>query len=331
MDAALEEKFQEIIQQGEKLLPEGGMEASGYNAKMQGQYLLWRKSCLEVIQKIGDSGTELRAKIINDEKGTYFYQSSAQFILDIVKQALVLGNGKVSSTPTEIPTEKPIEKQETSPPVEKPKETIVEKPIEKPKPVTESPKIVIKIPKPQETPKVQLRQETIKTEIPKEQPKQEPVKQEIPKPQIKQELTSQPKNISKQESTMNAQRVLVVTPANHQIQGQLASFLKEIGIEIVIYQRTENVSEELITFVESHTDVKFAFYLFTAAELNTMFELGYLVGKYGAGKVCCIYTKNAQLPKSMPGVSKKEITLKLEEVSLSLIKELKAAGYAVAI
>jgi predicted nucleotide-binding protein len=62
-----------------------------------------------------------------------------------------------------------------------------------------------------------------------------------------------------------------------------------------------------------------------------MFELGYLVGKVGANKVCCIYQKDVAVPKNIPGVQRKEIIVKLEEISFSLVKELKAAGYSVSI
>jgi hypothetical protein len=55
------------------------------------------------------------------------------------------------------------------------------------------------------------------------------------------------------------------------------------------------------------------------------------VGKVGANKVCCIYQKDVAVPKNIPGVQRKEIIVKLEEISFSLVKELKAAGYSVSI
>ncbi|MDD8018743.1 MAG: hypothetical protein PHP42_10255, partial [Bacteroidota bacterium] len=63
MDDHVVNRFQELIQQGEKLVPEGGLEFSGYNAKMQGNYLMWRKNCLDVLLKLGDKGTPFREKI----------------------------------------------------------------------------------------------------------------------------------------------------------------------------------------------------------------------------------------------------------------------------
>ena len=87
MEQQLLSRFQELIQQGEKLVPEGGLEFSGYNAKMQSQYLLWRKNCLDVLSKAGDKATPLREKITKDENGAYFYQNSAQLILDTIRQS----------------------------------------------------------------------------------------------------------------------------------------------------------------------------------------------------------------------------------------------------
>jgi predicted nucleotide-binding protein len=60
-----------------------------------------------------------------------------------------------------------------------------------------------------------------------------------------------------------------------------------------------------------------------------MFELGYLIGKVGSNRVCCIHHKDDAPPKGVPGISYKMIEVKLEEISFSLIKDLKAAGYTV--
>ena len=59
MDTSLIAKLQELLHQGDKLVPEGGLEFSGYNAKMQSQYLLWRKNCLDTLSKCGEKGMAL--------------------------------------------------------------------------------------------------------------------------------------------------------------------------------------------------------------------------------------------------------------------------------
>ena len=260
MDTSLTTKLQELIRQGEKLVPEGGLEFSGYNAKMQSQYLLWRKNCLESIGKCGEKGTALRAQLAGDENGAYFYQSSAQKVLDAAKEALKSAES-VAAPPPPPPAKPPTEPE------------------------------VKKAP--------------------------EPVKAEAQKPQ------------TSKAAIVPTNRVFVVSAANNPLQAQLVALLKELGIEASVYQRTGG-SDTLIANVEKQQIPQYAFYLVGADDIpSVMFELGYLVGKFGANRVCCVHQKDVQVPKSIAGVQRKEITVKLEEVSFSLIKELKAAGYSV--
>ena len=259
MDAPLISKLHELIQQGEKLVPEGGLEFSGYNAKMQSQYLLWRKNSLDGLSKCGEKGTTLRTQLASDENGTYFYQSSAQKVLDALKDAMKFGEGSSSAV---APAKKAVDG-------------------EKPK------------------------QEAAKIE-----PQKSPA---LPKP-----------------GPTQTNRVFVVSAANNPLLQQLTSLLKELGIDASVYQRTGGGSEALLTHVEKQLDTHYAFYLYGSDDIpSAMFELGYLVGKLGMNRVCFIYQKDAQVPKNIPGVQKKEIIVKLEEISFSLIKELKSAGYSV--
>ena len=261
MDTSLTTKLQELIRQGEKLAPEGGLEFSGYNAKMQSQYLLWRKNCLESIGKTGDKGAALRAQLAGDENGAYFYQSSAQKVLDAAKEAVKFADPVAAPPPPPPPAKHPTD------------------------------------------PEVKKAPEPVKAEAQKSQP---------------------PKAAS-----ISTNRVFVVSAANNPLMGQLVALLKELGIEASVYQRTGG-SDALISNVEKQQIPQYAFYLVGADDIpSVMFELGYLVGKFGANRVCCVHQKDVQVPKNIAGVQRKEITVKLEEVSFSLIKELKAAGYSV--
>jgi predicted nucleotide-binding protein len=259
MDASLVTKLQELIHQGDKLVPEGGLELSGYNAKIQSQYLLWRKNCLDTLSKCGEKGTALRSQLTNDENGAYFYQTSAQRVHDALKEALK--SAGVIPAPATTPT--------------------VAKPVTEP----EKPKIV-------------------------EPPRPSPPKSILP----------------------SANPALIVSAANNPLLSQLASLLKELGIEALVYQRTGGGSDALLAYVEKQSTTHYAFYLIGSDDIpSAMFELGYLVGKIGANKVCCIYQKDVAVPKNISGVQRKEIIVKLEEISFSLVKELKAAGYSVSI
>lgn len=274
MEQQLLTKFQELIQQGEKLVPEGGLEFSGYNAKMQSQYLLWRKNCLDAITKAGEKAMPLREKITKDENGAYFYQNSAQLILEMLKQSLpmVESETKKNSPPPSVP--KATAKTESAPPKQAPAAPPA--------------------------------------------PKQEVPKHETPKP------TPPP-------AVVNSKEVFIISSAETELQNQLTAFLKEIGIDPIVFKRGSSL-DAFIAFPDKHSNVKYAFYLFTADDVQTaMFELGYLIGKIGTSHIVCIHKKEDAPPKGIPGIAYKEIVVKLEEISFGLIKDLKAAGFSVSI
>jgi predicted nucleotide-binding protein len=63
------------------------------------------------------------------------------------------------------------------------------------------------------------------------------------------------------------------------------------------------------------------------ARQNVVFESGYLVGRLGRERVCCIYRKGTILPSDINGLLYKEVSTSIEEIGWSLVRELKAAGY----
>jgi len=105
-------RYEELIESGEKLVPLGGFEFSGYNARMQPTYSNWRKASLEALELSGPVGVPYKNKIINDSNGTYFYQSSAQLILNSLKELYE----KIKATPALITTAEypPSEAQPTT-------------------------------------------------------------------------------------------------------------------------------------------------------------------------------------------------------------------------
>ena len=283
MEQQLFLKLQELLGQGEKLVPEGGLEFSGYNAKMQSQYLLWRKNCIDTLTKIGEPIIPLRDKITKDENGAYFYQNSAQLIVDSLKKSIAVlepemkRNAKPAATNVKPSLEGKESKMEPA----------------KPQPKTQAP---------------------VKTE-----PK--PVAQNQPSPAPKQQNT--PAAASKE--------VFVLSSSETELQNQLISFLKEIGIDAIVFQR-ESAPDAFVSFIDKNPKVKYAYYMFNVEDVNNaMFELGYLVGKVGTGHVCCVHKKEDAPPKGIPGILYKEIVVKLDEISFGLMKDLKAAGFAVTI
>jgi hypothetical protein len=79
------QKIEELVNQGQQLVPLGGFEFSGYNARLQNKYLEWRKACLETLELSGPIGFPYKNKILGDANGGYFFQASAQLILNQVK------------------------------------------------------------------------------------------------------------------------------------------------------------------------------------------------------------------------------------------------------
>ncbi|MFA5832678.1 MAG: TIR domain-containing protein [Bacteroidota bacterium] len=286
MDQQTVTKLQELIQQGEKLAPEGGHEFSGYNAKMQSQYLMWRKSCLDTITKIGEKATPFREKITKDENGAYFYQNSAQLILETVKLSLPVAEAEYKKNTAQAPPPKPA-------------------------PVAAAP------PKPEPA-------------VPKAVP--QPVPAATPKPEPPKAAPASPAAaapVAQPVTSSSSKQVLVLSSSTSELQNQLTNLLKEMGIEGIMFQRG-TAPDAIVGFLEQYPTVKYAYYLYNPDDINSaMFELGYLIGKVGSHRVCCIHKKDDAPPKGIPGIIYKEIVVKLEEISFSLIKDLKAAGYTV--
>ena len=77
--------FEQLLQQGIQLVPLGGFEVSGYNARLQSKYVDWRKECLEALEQVGPIGFPYKTKIIGDANGGFFFQASAQLVVSQLK------------------------------------------------------------------------------------------------------------------------------------------------------------------------------------------------------------------------------------------------------
>jgi hypothetical protein len=123
----------------------------------------------------------------------------------------------------------------------------------------------------------------------------------------------------------------VVGEINDPLRQQLAMFLEDIGvIEIPL----DRIRGEMLSLesVPDNPDAKFAFFIFNSEDLAyAMFELGHFVGKLGRGHVVVLHSTDVAVPKNIPGVLTKPIVVKLEEASLSIMKELKGAGYVISL
>jgi len=86
MSEHIVQRFEELVEAGEQLVPQGGFDFSGYNARLQNNYLEWRKACLEILELSGPIGFSYKNKITRDMQGGYFYQTSAHLILSQMKE-----------------------------------------------------------------------------------------------------------------------------------------------------------------------------------------------------------------------------------------------------
>jgi hypothetical protein len=121
-------------------------------------------------------------------------------------------------------------------------------------------------------------------------------------------------------------KVYVIGEADDPLYAQLLQFLREVGLEEINLERQHGQMLSLET-LQIDAGVKFAFFVVNSDDLTyAMFEIGHFVGKLGKNRVCVLHMSDVNFPKNVPGVLAKPIVIKLEEASLGLLKELKAAG-----
>jgi hypothetical protein len=123
----------------------------------------------------------------------------------------------------------------------------------------------------------------------------------------------------------------VVGEINDPLRQQLAAFLDDIGVTEIPLDRIRGEMLALDS-IPDDPDARFAFFIFNSDDTAyAMFELGHFVGKLGRGHVVVLHTSDVEVPKNIPGVLTKPIVVKLEEASLSIMKELKGAGYVISL
>lgn len=147
-------------------------------------------------------------------------------------------------------------------------------------------------------------------------------------------------------------KVFVVHGHDEIAKTNLEVFLHEIGLEPVVLHRQADEGLTIIEKFEKYSDVGYAFILLTPDEIsyikadeskdddarqkeyrarpNVIFEFGYFIGKLGRSRVCCLYTGDVSLPGDVSGMIYKKFANSIEEVAYSIIKDLKASGYAIA-
>lgn len=146
-------------------------------------------------------------------------------------------------------------------------------------------------------------------------------------------------------------RVFIVHGHDNELKTDLEVFLKNVGLDPIVLHREADQGATLLEKFERHSDVGYAFILLTPDEVactadqlslaeserameerarpNVIFEFGFFVGRLGRSRVCCLYKGNVTLPSDLSGLVYKKVTNSIEDQGYSLIKELRAAGYAI--
>ncbi len=265
--------IEQLLEQGTQLVPLGGFEVSGYNARLQNKYLDWRKKCLETLEQVGPIGFSHKAKITGDANGGFFFQASAQLIVNQLKDL----HEKLKSSP------------ELAGGAQAP-----------------------------------AQQAAHATGVTATETGGARVLKPPPKP-----AGAQPAPAKPAASGGGSKRVYVIGEANDPLRLQLSQFLSEIGLEEIAFNR-EHGKMISLEKVSHSNDIQYAFFVFTSDDMAyAMFELGHFVGKLGAGHVTVLHMTDVNFPKNVPGITARPIVVKLEEASLGLMKELKAAGYQI--
>jgi hypothetical protein len=126
-------------------------------------------------------------------------------------------------------------------------------------------------------------------------------------------------------------KVYVIGEESDPLKQQLSQFLAEIGLEELTLERAHGKMLNLDK-LKHQSEAGYAFFVFNSDDLAyAMFEVGHFVGKLGTGRVCVLHMSDVEFPRKVPGVTVKPIVVKLEEASLSLMRELKHAGYQISL
>lgn len=283
-------RLEALVNTGTQLVPLGGFEFSGYNARLQSKYLEWRKSCIEILDEVGPIGFPYKNKIVADTNGGFFFQSSAQLILTNIKELFekLKASPEFVSQSAPQPTQQAQQPQASSPTAQTATQqagTRVIKPPPKPTTTTPPPSAPVTTPPP-----------------------------------------AQPTPVAN-----GGNKVYVIGEVDDNLKKELSQFLKEIGVEEISIVREPGKMLSLNN-IQEQSGVKYAFFVLNAQNLAfAMFELGHFVGKLGPGQVCVLHKPEVQFPAGVPGVTVKQIVVRLEEASFSIIKELKAEGLRITI
>lgn len=137
-------------------------------------------------------------------------------------------------------------------------------------------------------------------------------------------------------------RVFLVHGHDENVVHQVARFLEQQGLEVIVLREQPNEGRTIIEKFEHYADVGFAVVLLTPddrggprdqpfeeqkyrARQNVILELGYFLGRLGRRRVCAVHLADVEIPSDYSGV----LYVQFDTAGgwrLHLAKEMKAAG-----
>ncbi|HHK6005717.1 TPA: TIR domain-containing protein [Neisseria subflava] len=146
----------------------------------------------------------------------------------------------------------------------------------------------------------------------------------------------------KKEQPISSNKIFIVHGRDHNLLTQVENALMKLGLNPIVLQEQANNGKTIIEKIEECTDVGFGIVLYTPcdegrlksedgelkprARQNVVLEHGYLMGKLGRERVCCLVSDDVEFPSDIQGVvytSAKNVG----QWKYDLAKELKAAGF----
>lgn len=138
--------------------------------------------------------------------------------------------------------------------------------------------------------------------------------------------TTQPSKIPKKSNSI----YLVIDQGSTLAEGA-TDLLHELGLQGILVEREKGKINNLSTF-GANKDVQGAIFVIDSAEYShVLYEIGHFTAKLGEGHVFIIHKSDISFPKDIPGAIIKSVREDFDEIGLSLLKDLKACGYEIAL
>lgn len=152
-----------------------------------------------------------------------------------------------------------------------------------------------------------------------------------------------------------SKKIFIVHGHAEQPKLELARILTQLKFEAIILHEQPSQGLTLIEKLEKYgTDVGYAFVLLTPddvgaessilkskdidksklqhrARQNVVFEFGRFVGLLGRSRVCCLHAGEIEPPSDIDGLVYLPFNHSVNEIQIDIMRELKAAGYEIAI